>query len=319
MEKTLEKGSMVEGLLALLALSIMIFAILIPKSARLDLTGWPDAFQFGNTPGTSYYKGSQSQDSAGQTSSTATADAIYLSTGNARYVSDPMSEYVTVENRGAVPLNITGWRLENGKSLRSYTFGSQSVHYASDVGLIPQGTKIISPRGGSALEDIILKPNEKAVIVSGGPGNLSGPQVVSFKENSCTGYLAEDYSFPTGIEKSCIYPSQEPGLSSLDSSCKRYVESMRSCHTPKYDGVKYNRERCIGCVDGTEGLSSSCTAFIKSRFSYEGCLANHQGDQNFEGRIWYVYLYRPWEMWADRDEVVSLYDSTGKLINKIEY
>lgn len=309
MKRNGEKGAFVEGLLTLFAISIVIFAILLPKEARLGLNQWPGAIPVQTTNNDPKYV----------STSGIPQGTVYVNTGNARYTSDPMSEYVVIENRGLNSINITGWRLENGKSGRSYAVGGSYVQYSSDTGVIPQGVRVLSPQGRNTLESIVLKPNERAVVVSGGPGNLTSFPVISFKENSCTGYLAEDYSFPSGVEKMCIRPSETPQVGSLDSACKRYVESMRSCHKPKFDGVKSDGEQCEGCVDGFEGLTSMCTSFIKKNYNYAGCIANHQSDKDFEGRTWHVYLHRPWEMWATEDETLSLYDSQGNLVYQTSY
>jgi hypothetical protein len=331
-----EKGDFIEWLLMLLALSVVIFAILIPKSGRQLPLGFPDlsgGWAFLDQPArTSTYTGTTGGSNsasepaitaAGSVSSanipqSSSAGSIRISTGNAKYEKDPMSEYITIENRSQKPINITGWRLENGKSARVYSVGSQAVHYASDTAIIPQGAKIISPIGANIMESIVLNPGEKAVVVTGGPGNQS-PRLVSFKENLCTGYLAETYSFPMGLDTSCVRPSVEPGSSGLDSQCRTYLSSMRSCHAPEYGGLDNQGERCDGCVDGRTGLSGLCQNFIKSHFSYKGCLANHSSDANFEGRTWHVYLHRPWEMWDSSYEKISLYDSSGGLVAELNY
>ncbi len=313
MKKSGEKGAFVEWLLSFFALSIIIFAILIPKSLRFDVSGWDQTI--GGNRGTN-------QNSSKDTSYTSIGSGtgtLRVERGNAKYENDPMSEYVVIENNGSKPVNITGYRLENGKSARSYAVGSQYLHYTSDVGVIPQGTKIVSPDGKSHLENIVLNRGEKAVVITGGPGNLTSFVLNSFKENSCTGYLEETYQFPSGLEKSCIRPSNEVGYESLDNSCRRYIDSMRSCHTPKYGGRDNDGEVCRDCIDGTPGLSSMCIAYVKSHFSYEGCLANHIGDKNFEGKTWYVYLHRPWEMWSNEEETISLFDQNNVLIDNISY
>ena len=312
MRKTLEKGAFVEWLLSFFAISIIIFVILIPDSIRFDVSGWDSIRLGGDTSEKEPRARSYSATSRG-------SGTLRLERGNSKYENDPMSEYIVIENNGSNPVNITGYRLENGKSARSYTVGSQYLHYASDVGVIPQGAKIVSPDGRSHLENIVLNRGERAVVISGGPGNLTSYLLTSFKENSCTGYLDETYNFPQGLEKSCVRPTNEFGYSSLDNNCKKFVDSMQSCHTPKYGGKDNDGETCRDCVDGEEGLSSMCIAYVKSHFSYEGCLANHIGEKNFEGKTWYIYLHRPWEMWADEDETVSLYNSSGVLVDSISY
>lgn len=335
MKNSGEKGDFIEWLLMLLALSVVIFAILIPKSGREIPLGFPNlsgGWDFlDQTRGSTGYVSSPRSTNTGSTGAapggsvtsasipaSSSAGAIRVSTGNAKTEKDPMDEYITIDNRGSSAVNITGWRLENGKSARVYSVGNQAVHYASDTAIIPQGTKIISPTGASIMESIILKPGEKAVVVTGGPGNQT-PRIVSFKENICTGYLAETYEFPGRLDTSCVRPSNEPGVAGLDTQCRTYLSSMRSCHTPKFGGLNSSGDRCDGCVDGRSGLSGLCREFIKSHFSYKGCLANHSSDPRFEGKTWYVYLHRPWEMWDSAYEKISLYDLNGGLVAELNY
>jgi len=311
----------------LLALTVVIFAILVPKNVPGGLSfGFPSmntGYNFGlptSEPSTSSYQ------SSGPTPTSLFASAITLGAGSASGANQPAEEFVTIENRGATAIDITGWRIENGKNKRTYAAGSTQVHYASDSSVIPQGTKVISASGGSALQNIVLKPGERANIITGSPGNFGFPQVVSFKENKCTRYLAETYRFPATIEKSCVRPIDEPGSQGLDRACQDYVEGVRSCHTPKFDTIDaqghttdQNGATCTGCVDGTAGLSGVCTTFIKEHLSYRGCLANHLSDTNFEGSVWHIYLYRPFEMWATNRETISLYDSFGRLVTSYSY
>ncbi len=324
------KDSLIEGLLALLAISIIIFVIIIPKSIRLNLTGWPGLGPGPageTTTGGSVYTNATNPNSNSTVTSggvqtpltTAPSGSIYISSGNASYETDPMSEYITIENQGNSPIDISGWRLQNNKSARAYPVGGNYVHYASDVGIIPQGAKVLSPSGASAVADIVLNPGDQAIVVSGGPGNISPYTLTSFKENECTGYLSETVNFPSGQQDSCVYPYNELGANNLDLQCQNFIKSMSSCHTPKYNSVDYNHQVCDGCVDGTAGLSSMCVAYIKAHYSYSGCLASHENDQNFEGRVWHVYLYRPWEMWASSNETIFLYDSSGKLVTSTSY
>jgi len=319
----------------LLALSVVIFAILIPKSGSKLYLGFPDlsgGWDFlGQPTSGSSYTGTRTP--SGSTRSTAITSAggstssgvpissssgsVRISTGNAKHETDPMSEYINIENKGSTAINITGWRLENGKSARTYSVGNQAVHYASDTAIIPQGVKIVSPTGSNIMESIILKPGEKAVVVTGGPGNLT-PRLVSFKENVCTGYLEETYIIDNH-SMSCVRPSVEPGVAGLDKECRSYITSMRSCHAPEYSRTTSSGDPCDDCVDGRSGLSGLCINFIKNHFSYKGCLANHAGDPNFEGKVWHVYLHRPWEMWDTSYEKISLYDSLGRLVAELEY
>lgn len=311
MRKGYERGSFIEWLLMLLAISVVIFGILIPKSGREFFVGLPNL-------GDGWMA---SQDSAGGAGfpSVFSEGAVRLGSGNARNSGDPMDEYITLDNLGSRALDITGWRLENDRGSRAQSVGGQTLYYASDTAIIPQGTKVISPSGRNVMERIILKPGERAIITSGGPGNVSPYKVVSFKENSCTGYLNKDYRFSGGLDKSCVRPGSEIGVSSLENQCRDFISGLQSCYTPTIGGLDNQGRNCQSCVDGRDDLSNSCISFIKSHYTYAGCLINHLSDANFEGTTWHVYLYRPWEMWASSYETMYLYDASGNLVTKYSY
>lgn len=319
-----EKGNFVEWLLIFLAVTVVIFALVVPRY-RSPLTLNTLVPQIGeSTGGGTTYSGSAGA-SGGTTISSSVSASVSISTGNAPYSIQPGEEYIVLENRGGSPVDITGWRLENGKSAKVYAVGDNEVHYASDTAIIPQGAKVLSPYGSSFIGDIILKPGERAVVVTGSPGNISPYSVVSFKENSCTGYLKEYYKFPSGLEKSCIRPAEEPGASRFDQACEDFIDRISTCHTPKVNTwdaygktIDSRGNTCEGCIEG-QSFTSVCSSFIKSHYSYPGCLANHQGDANFEGKVWHVYLYKRFEMWVSSHETISLYDSFGRLMAVTSY
>jgi hypothetical protein len=187
---------------------------------------------------------------------------------------------------------------------------------------IPKGTALISS-APSTLEDIVLKPGESADIVTGSAGNSYPYKINSFKESECTEYLTQqnvyNYSFSPSLAKSCIAPRDEPNANGLDLKCQNYIESMQSCHTPKYNTIDSQGNTCNNCVDGNSALSNACVNYIQSHFSYESCLANHENDSNFYGNIWHIYMNRSFEMWAANHEVITLYDSSGKVVDYLSY
>lgn len=308
----MQKGSFVEWLLIFLSITVVLFFVIMPESGRRGIIGWPSL-----TPSPLADRNAGNNNEDVTVLSNRSEYSIRLNTGNAKRATKARDEYITIENRGDFAVNITGWRLENGKKARTYVVGGKQVHYASDVGIIPEGAKVLYP-GGSVVGDIILNPGEEAVVTTGSPPNLK-PALMSFKENSCTGYLEETYEFETGVNKSCIRPNKEAGIENLEIECQDYIDSINSCHAPEFGGKDEEGERCDNCIDGTRGLSSMCRAFIRAHYSYEGCLAHHITDEEFEGDTWHVYLFKPWEMWEESHETISLYDSRGYLIAEESY
>src|SRR3989344_5689731 len=143
--------------------------------------------------------------------------SISLGIGNARYVYQPYEEYITIYNVGREAINITNWQLKNGKGERSYDIGNLSKYFPSDTANIPQATALISPTGQNIFQDVILKPNETAVVTTGKIGSQFPYKIVSFKENMCSGYLEDmaEYAFTPSLSRKCPRPADEPGVNAL--------------------------------------------------------------------------------------------------------
>ena len=322
MRNKLQKGGIGEVIMMVLAILIVAF-VLLGKTGAPGTGSFPTFF--GNSSNSNNGSTGQSVGSSGVATPTRTslyANHIRIDSGNASYETEPFREYVTLENNGNTSIDVTGWQLSNAKGSRSYSVGGNQQTFSSDVVTIPRGTALISS-APSASQDIVLKPGESLDVVTGSSGTNYPYKVTSFKENECTGYLtqqtADDYSFTPGLEKSCVQPRNEPVNGSLDQKCQIYIESMSSCHTPKYNTVDSKGNVCNNCVDGTSSLSSACVAYIQQHFSYESCLAVHENDTNFYGSVWHVYLGRSFELWAANHEVITLYDTSGKVVDYNSY
>lgn len=335
--KKFQRGNFVEWLLIAVAVSVVIFAFLIVfglKSRLLDfsfraatttnaLVSGADKPSYGATTTgktitskkTTPTFGSSSAGGSGVVTSPP-AESIIIQTGNASYAVQPIDEYIILRNISKYSIDISGWRLFNAKASHNYPSGNVEVTYTNDAALIPQGTKLVPTNDTIGIqEDIVLKPGEAAIVVTGAPGNQASYKLTSFKENECTGYLGEIYRFPTVSGNRCVDPNEEPGVNNLELACRDYLEGMQSCHKPTIV-----EDRTQGpLVDGTPRLSGACIGFIRTHYSYSSCIANHVADTSFEGSIWHVYLSKPWELWASRYETISLYDRTGRLITKTSY
>jgi hypothetical protein len=248
------------------------------------------------------------------------AKSVALGTGNARSKYQPFQEYITLRNKGKIPLNITGWMVKSDRENRTYYIGGSLHRFPAQVAYIPGGTKFITPVGLSLLSDIVLKPGEKAIITTGSMGSRIPYQIVSFKENICTGYLEnmEEYDFTPALSKQCPKPKNEPGLKNLDVDCRKVVERMGSCRIPDLKSKDKDGETCRNCIDGVK-VSPACYAFVKERFNYKGCIANHLSDPNFELKTWRIFLGQKWEMWAKEEETIYLFDRLNKLVTSYSY
>lgn len=249
------------------------------------------------------------------------AKSVYLGTGNAAYAYQPYEEYITIDNRGREAVNITGWQLQNAKDKRAYDSGGTTLQYfQADIAYIPQAALFLSPYGYNRLQNVTLEPGETAYVTTGQIGSQTPYKIVSFKENICSGYLEDmdEYAFTPPLRRDCPRPANEPGVSSLDTECRRFIERMSSCRTPEFNTRNREGEICTNCVDGVP-LSSACVAFIKNRFNYASCIAYHQNDSDFSGRTWRIFLGKGWEMWAQRYETISLFDLLGRLVTSRSY
>lgn len=252
--------------------------------------------------------------------SSAQSASISLGTGNAAYSYQPYEEYITIENYGNVAVNITNWQLRNGKDKRPYYQGGMLQRFSADIALIPQAARMLSPIGQNILGDVILERGENAVVTTGSVGVPSPYRIVSFKENSCTGYLERlpDYSFTPPLTQNCPRPDREPGIEGLPAECRDIISGISSCQTPEFEARDRNREPCDNCLNG-KMVPSYCAAFIREHYSYRGCIANHSGNADFSGRTWRIFLNRGWEMWAKDYETIELYNSMGQLVDYENY
>lgn len=309
-----QRGSVGEGLLVLTGLIVIIVFFILP---RRGVVGPMRSFNNVTNP-TTYTRYGQTNAPAEQRiiTNSAYSGAVSIGQGNASYSTDPIEEYITIENQSDNLINLTGWKLTNNKGNRTYYSGNQQVSYPSDEVYIPQAAAYIEPRGISVLQNIVLKPGETAIITTGSTGVQSPYRIVSFKENKCSGYLESmpQYDFTPALTNSCAQVTEEPGFENLDSACRNFIRGIYSCQTPTFGSTaRYLSEPCDNCVNGRPAPSSACLAYIKEHYSYEGCLRYHKNDKDFYGRTWRVFLGRPWDMWGREDEVISLFDQFGRL------
>jgi hypothetical protein len=299
---------MAEGILILVVLIVII--IITPKGDS-------------NNPTNSLGSSNNQTTSSGRVATTPNPESVYrisLGVGNAKSAFQPYEEYITIRNSGRETVNITGWQLKNGKDRRTYDIGGQIRVFQSDTAIIPQATLFISPTGGNLFGNVLLESGETAIITTGSIGSQLPYKIVGFKENICSGYLENlpEYNFTPALTRNCPRPATEPGVNSLDTECRKFIERMSSCRTPEFETRDSEGEICRNCVDG-KPLSNSCIAFIKSHFNYSSCIANHRNDASFSSRTWRIFLGRGWEMWEKEYEIIELFDQSGQLVDDYTY
>ena len=205
---------------------------------------------------------------------------------------DPRREYVeiSVAQNTSVPVNLSEWRLASEAS--------------GNATLIPKGTEIPISGTINAIQDIVLSPGKRAIIISG-----QSPIGASFRENKCIGYFSSFQSFYPSLPQNCPAPSDE--LAAFygpnyirDPSCIDYVNRI---------------SRCQVTLSPPVGLSGSCQAFLVKYFNYNGCVDAHRNDTDFLGDTWRIYLGRSTPMWRVNHEIVKLLDVNGKTVDAFSY
>ena len=316
MRKQLNKGSSsLDGLLAAVILGFIIMAFIVPGRSPTPLIKSSNSqYSNNNSNSSDYY-----YDLDLPTDSTY-ARSISIGADNSSRAYQSYEEYITIENRGRDPINITGWTLSNAKNERVYELGGNLQRFAADTARIPSALLFIPTGGVTLTSDVILAPGESAIVTTGAMGQTSPYRITSFKENICSGYLgaSDSYTFTPSLSRSCPRPSNEPGVRNLEPSCQKFIDRLQSCRTPEFNTRDRDGEICTNCVDGTP-LSSSCLAFIREHYNYPGCISYHSGDENFSLRTWRVFLGQGWQMWADDHDVIKLLDNLGRLVDYRAY
>lgn len=233
---------------------------------------------------------------------------VRMQSGNASSASDPDREYITLSMyRSDIPIDITGWTLRNNRD-EPIRRGPDEINYTTSESVtIGLGARIVSNRGEAGGDRIIVPPRGRAIVVTGdGPDAFPALINTSFLETKCTGYLSQTERFTPGLYARCESPRSEPGINNISEACYDFISSRaRSCRTPSEKSM--------------EELSNQCRAFIKDHFTYQGCVAYHQFDEDFFGTVWRVYLRRSTELWARSRETISLFDAQGLLVDQISY
>lgn len=205
---------------------------------------------------------------------------------------NPGTEYIEIyvaQNAG-IPVSLTGWKLLSEASGNSAT--------------IPRGTEMPTSGVVNAEQDIVLAPGTRAILVSG-----QSPIGASFRENKCIGYFSTFQRFSPSLPQNCPVPSDD----------------LISFYGPTYirdpfciDQVN-KISRCEVTLTPPSGVSNACQNFVMTYLNYNGCVAAHKNDANFEGNTWRIYLGRTNSMWRTKHEIVKLLDINGKTVDAFSY
>jgi hypothetical protein len=205
---------------------------------------------------------------------------------------DPANESleIHVAQSAGTPVDLSGWTLVSEAS------GSATR--------IPKGTEVPTSGTVNAAQDIILQPGEDALVISG-----RSPIGGSFRENKCMGYFSTFQKFSPPLPQNCPAPSDE--LAKFygpdyvrDAACIDYVNKL---------------SRCQVVLSPPVSVSGSCQNFLVSHLNYNGCMTSHQGDADFKGDTWRIYLGQTAPMWRSQHEIVKLLDINGNTVDAFSY
>lgn len=205
---------------------------------------------------------------------------------------DPRNEFfeMFVPQTASSPVDISAWILKSEATGNALT--------------IPRGTEVPLSGTINTVQDIVLLPGTKALVISG-----KSPIGASFRENKCIGYFSTFQSFSPALPQNCPLPSDELerfyGTGYIrDTSCIEYVNRL---------------PRCQAVLTPPSNLSSSCQSFLLTHMNYNGCVNIHQRDSDFLGSTWRVYLGRSSSMWRQQHEAIKILDNTGKTVDAFRY
>lgn len=218
------------------------------------------------------------------------AGVITLKNGNV--LSDsPDTEYLVIEagNALAGSVNITGWSLQSMTTRFRMTLPAAAQPFRQ--GVVNQVKPVLLTSGGS-------------VIVTTG----MSPIGVSFRENGCTGYLAQTQTFVPALSNSCARPTELLPRSAYNEaqyglSCIEAVERLAPCTYP---------------IELPRDITYQCRAALVHTFSYAGCTAVYGGDTSRLGP-WRLYLALGNEIWKNTHDTIRLLDDRGRTVTTFSY
>ena len=219
-------------------------------------------------------------------------DVVSLSaSGSVLSKTDPDEEYVIIAVSGSAKesINMSGWKIVSVRKKESAT--------------LPPAAAVFRSGSVNQTAPLTLAPGERAIVVSG-----KSPVGVSFRENACTGYLADRQDFAPALSNSCPSALDDfarfyDGASSSYQACKDKVADLDRCET------------------GTRSdASGTCYQFMREHLTYNGCVQYHAADRNFWSRTWRVYLGESRDdLWSDRNETLKLLDAAGNTVDMVSY
>ncbi len=206
--------------------------------------------------------------------------------------SSPNEEYVVIRASGLVtlPIVVSGW------TLRSNFTGARAV--------VPLAASPFVQGVVNSVDTIELGSGESVILASG-----VSPVGVSFRETTCTGYLAQTQRFSPALSNACprptdLLPATAENIARFGEACVNFVLRLPQCSYPS---------------NVPNDVSNTCRAFLANTFTYSGCMRAYGSGENTNMRSWRAYESSASELWNNAHDTIVLYDGQGRTVTTMSY
>lgn len=218
------------------------------------------------------------------------AGTVHLSYGSMG-TTPSSDEYLYLEAGGdnTGPVSLAGWSL-------------QSMYSGARIP-IPVAAPLFVQGVVNAAQPVSLEPGASALITTG-----TSPLGVSFRENRCSGFLAQFQRFTPAIQSRCPYateliPDTPENRAALGDSCFWFLQSLPPCTFP---------------LSAPADVSLSCYETTRAALSYNRCVQQYKDTRGFALAQWRIYLNVAHPLWRERD-TVRLLDASGRVVDVLSY
>lgn len=212
------------------------------------------------------------------------------------YTLDSQIEYITLyaNSDNTAPVSISGWHV-------------QSMVSGNDA-IIPDGAATFELGVEPELTPITLSPGESAVVSTN-----TSPFHVSFRTNSCIGFLDTYTTLAPRVLHECISPSffmpaTLENIKTYGESCVEFASHLAPC---TYITTK---------TPGVESLDPICRTHLAQSLTYNSCVNAMYNDPSFSSNSeWRIYLGGTRRLWKQGYEAIRLLDENNQTVDVYTY
>ena len=221
------------------------------------------------------------------------ARAVYIGRDEAGiHATDASEEYLQLQAdyQNSAAIDIRGWSIESALTGVRVTIPGAAAPFTQGI--------------PNTLGAVTLSPGGIAILTSG-----TSPVGISFRENTCTGYLQQFQPFTPPLAERCpspasLMPLNEQNLVRYGSDCFDAIQGLQSCRFPN---------------DLSHTLTVACRTELTNTLSYNGCVRAQSYRADFQTDVWRLYLSSPHELWRTSHDVLRLLDAQGRTVDVFTY